>query len=66
VCVTSFHKKQGMLNHTIFFTITSLKCPMGYTPLEGHVVNVEMVQSTGLNYTWRAISMTPVDMLKKQ
>ncbi|XP_036031445.1 cancer/testis antigen 55-like [Onychomys torridus] len=63
VCVTSIHKQQGVLNHTIFFTFHSLKCPMGYTPLVGHVVNVVVVQSIRPNYNWRAISMMPVNKL---
>ncbi|CAO2622060.1 Cancer/testis antigen 55 [Lemmus lemmus] len=61
--VTSIHRRQGMLNHSIFFTLDSLKCPLGYTPLVGHVVNVVMVQSIRPNYSWRAISMSPVKRL---
>ncbi|XP_015856349.2 cancer/testis antigen 55 [Peromyscus maniculatus bairdii] len=63
VCVTSIHKRQGVLNHTIFFTFRSLKCPVGYTPLVGHVVDVVVVQSIRPNYNWRAVSMTPVNKL---
>ncbi|XP_059107535.1 cancer/testis antigen 55-like [Peromyscus eremicus] len=63
VCVTSIHEQQGVLNHTIFFTFHSLKCPVGYTPLVGHVVNVVVVQSIRPNYNWRAVSMTPVNKL---
>ncbi|OBS70739.1 hypothetical protein A6R68_00723, partial [Neotoma lepida] len=61
VCVTSIQKRHGVLNHTIFFTFDSLKCPMGYTPLVGHVVNVVVVQSIRPNYNWRAVFMMPVN-----
>ncbi|XP_050997867.1 cancer/testis antigen 55-like [Acomys russatus] len=61
VCVTSIHRREGMLNHTIFFTFHSLKLPNGYTPLVGHMVNVVMVQSIRPKYNWRAISMKPVE-----
>lgn len=60
VCVTSIHRRNGMLNNTIFFTFDSLNLPLGYTPLVGHMVNVVMVLSIRSNYTWRAISMIPV------
>ncbi|XP_052026667.1 cancer/testis antigen 55-like [Apodemus sylvaticus] len=60
VCVTSIHRREGMLNHTIFFTLDSLCLPLGYTPVVGHVVSVVIVQSIKPNYNWRAISMTPV------
>nr|BAE37518.1 unnamed protein product [Mus musculus] len=60
VCVTSIHKRKGMLNHTIFFTLDSLNLPLGYTPILGHMVNVVIIQSTQQNYKWRAISMTPI------
>ncbi|KAL6091554.1 hypothetical protein STEG23_025232 [Scotinomys teguina] len=63
VCVTSIHKQQGVLDHTIFFTFHSLKCPVGYTPLVGHVVNAVVVQSIRPNYNWRAVSMKPVNKL---
>lgn len=63
VCVTSIHRRKGMLNHTIFFTFDSLHLPLGYTPLVGHLVNVVMVQSIRSNYNWRAISMTPVEQV---
>ncbi|XP_038956112.1 cancer/testis antigen 55-like isoform X1 [Rattus norvegicus] len=63
VCVTSIHRRKGMLNHTIFFTFDSLHLPLGYTPLVGHMVNVVMVQSIRSNYNWRAISMTPVEQV---
>ncbi|XP_052026665.1 cancer/testis antigen 55-like [Apodemus sylvaticus] len=60
VCVTSIHRREGMLNHTIFFTLDSLRLPLGYTPVVGHMVSVVIVQSIKPNYNWRAISMTPV------
>uniref|UniRef100_A0A8C6MQQ9 Uncharacterized protein n=1 Tax=Mus spicilegus TaxID=10103 RepID=A0A8C6MQQ9_MUSSI len=60
VCVTSIHKKKGMLNHTIFFTLDSLNLPLGYSPILGHMVNVVIIQSTQQNCKWRAISMTPI------
>ncbi|XP_040600568.1 cancer/testis antigen 55-like [Mesocricetus auratus] len=59
VLVTHVHKGKGVLDHTIFFTLESLKLPEGYTPLVGHVVSVVIVQSIRPNYNWRAISMTP-------
>ncbi|XP_041493303.1 cancer/testis antigen 55-like [Microtus oregoni] len=61
--VTSIHRRQGLLNHSIFFTLNSLKCPLGYTPLVGHVVNAVIVQSIRSHYSWRAIAMSPVKVL---
>ncbi|KAH0509146.1 Cancer/testis antigen 55 [Microtus ochrogaster] len=61
--VTSIHRRQGLLNHSIFFTLNSLKCPVGYTPLVGHVVNAVIVQSIRSHYSWRAIAMSPVKVL---
>ncbi|XP_051034565.1 cancer/testis antigen 55-like [Phodopus roborovskii] len=63
VHVTSVHRRQGVLNHTIFFTLVSLKLPVAYTPVVGHVVSAVIVQSIRPNYNWRAISMTPVNMM---
>ncbi|XP_028638738.1 cancer/testis antigen 55-like [Grammomys surdaster] len=60
VFVTSIHRREGMLNHSIFFTLDSLHLPLGYTPFVGHMVSVVIVQSIRPNYNWRAISMTPV------
>ncbi|GAB1302780.1 hypothetical protein APTSU1_001801900 [Apodemus speciosus] len=60
VCVTNVHRREGMLNHTIFFTLDSLRLPLGYTPVVGHMVSVVIVQSIRPNYNWRAITMTPV------
>ncbi|XP_034341440.1 cancer/testis antigen 55-like [Arvicanthis niloticus] len=58
--VTSINRREGTLNHSIFFTLDSLHLPLGYTPFVGHMVSVVMVQSMRPNYSWRAISMSPV------
>ncbi|XP_016819323.2 cancer/testis antigen 55-like isoform X1 [Cricetulus griseus] len=64
VRITSMHRRQGVLNHTIFFTLESLKRPVGYTPHAGQLVSAVIVQSIRPNYNWRAISMTPVLMIR--
>lgn len=60
VPVTSINRREGTLNHSIFFTLDSLHLPLGYTPSVGHMVSVVIVQSIRPNYSWRAISMRPV------
>ncbi|XP_028617552.1 cancer/testis antigen 55-like [Grammomys surdaster] len=63
VRVTKTDGRTGMLEDTIFFTLDSLKLPSGYVPQVDDVVNVVAVQSIQPNYFWRAVTMTPVQVL---
>ncbi|XP_031229660.1 cancer/testis antigen 55 [Mastomys coucha] len=63
VRVTKTDGRTGVLEDTIFFTLDSLKLPSGYVPKPNDVVNVVAVQSIQSTYFWRAISMTPVQVL---
>nr|XP_012613465.2 cancer/testis antigen 55-like [Microcebus murinus] len=60
VYVTSLHGRNGVIDDTIFFTLDSLKLPDGYIPQRYDVVNAVVVESIQLCYTWRAVSVTPV------
>lgn len=62
-CVTKMDGRTGVLENDIFFTLDSLKLPFGYVPQAGDVVNVVAVQSIHPNYFWRAVAMTPVQVL---
>ncbi|XP_228664.3 cancer/testis antigen 55 [Rattus norvegicus] len=62
-CVTKMDGRTGVLENDIFFTLDSLKLPSGYVPQAGDVVNVVAVQSIHPNYFWRAVAMTPVQVL---
>lgn len=63
VRVTRTDGSTGVLEDTIFFTLDSLKLPSGYVPQPDDVVNVVAVQSMQSNYFWRAVAMTPVQVL---
>ncbi|GAB1302782.1 Cancer/testis antigen 55 [Apodemus speciosus] len=63
VRVTKTEGRTGVLEDTIFFTLDSLKLPSGYVPQPDDVVNVVAVQSIQPNYFWRAVAMTPVQVL---
>uniref|UniRef100_A0A8B7TS39 Cancer/testis antigen 55-like n=1 Tax=Castor canadensis TaxID=51338 RepID=A0A8B7TS39_CASCN len=62
VCITSIHGRHGVVDNAIFFTLDSLKLPPGYVPQLHDLVNVVIVESAQSCYTWRAVSMTPVQM----
>ncbi|XP_034340762.1 cancer/testis antigen 55-like [Arvicanthis niloticus] len=63
VRVTKIDGRTGVLEDTIFFTLESLKLPSGYMPKADDLVNVIAVQSIQPNYFWRAVTMTPVQVL---
>ncbi|XP_021043887.1 cancer/testis antigen 55 [Mus pahari] len=63
VRVTRTDGRTGVLGDTIFFTLDSLKLPSGYVLHPDDVVNVVAVQSMQSNYFWRAVAVSPVQVL---
>jgi hypothetical protein len=62
VYISNMHGSQGVIDDAIFFTLDSLKLPPGYVPQLHDLVDVVIVESAQSCYTWRAVSMTPVQM----
>ncbi|XP_008587692.1 PREDICTED: cancer/testis antigen 55 [Galeopterus variegatus] len=60
VCITSLRGRNGVIDHTVFFTFNSLALPDGYVPQKYDVVNAVVVESIQMGYRRRADSMTPV------
>nr|XP_020010556.1 cancer/testis antigen 55-like [Castor canadensis] len=63
VYITWLQDRCGVIDYTIFFTLDSLKLPVGYIPQPYDIVSVVVVESVQLCCTWRAVSMTPVQIL---
>ncbi|XP_041650472.1 RNA helicase Mov10l1 [Cheilinus undulatus] len=59
VHVTSVHGNNGVVDDTVFFCLDSLLLPANYKPLQGHLVNLVMVESSQSFYSWRALCMAP-------
>ncbi|XP_034541306.1 RNA helicase Mov10l1 isoform X2 [Notolabrus celidotus] len=59
VCVTSVYGNSGVVDDTVFFSLESLLLPANYKPLQGHLVNLVMVESSQSFYSWRALCMAP-------
>nr|XP_034341902.1 cancer/testis antigen 55-like [Arvicanthis niloticus] len=63
VCVTSIDGRNGMVESTIFFTLDSLHIPSGYIPGLYDIVDIVAVDTMQPRYSWRAVSMTPLQMV---
>nr|XP_034341905.1 cancer/testis antigen 55-like [Arvicanthis niloticus] len=63
VCVTSIDGRNGMVESTIFFTLDSLHIPSGYIPGLYDIVDVVAVDTMQPHCSWRAVSMTPLEMV---
>ncbi|XP_017205207.1 cancer/testis antigen 55 [Oryctolagus cuniculus] len=61
--VTSVSGRNGVIDDSIYFTLDSLICPVGYVPKSNHMVNVDIVESSQGCHMWRAVSITPVHMM---
>ncbi|CAJ1056264.1 RNA helicase Mov10l1 isoform X1 [Xyrichtys novacula] len=59
VCVTSVYGDSGVVDDSVFFSLESLLLPADYKPLQGHLVNLVMVESSQSFYSWRALCMAP-------
>uniref|UniRef100_A0A4W6FNH5 RNA helicase n=1 Tax=Lates calcarifer TaxID=8187 RepID=A0A4W6FNH5_LATCA len=59
VCVTSVYGNIGVVEDSVFFSLSSLLLPAHYQPLPGHLVNLVMVESSQSFYSWRALCMAP-------
>ncbi|KAM7003512.1 RNA helicase Mov10l1-like [Tautogolabrus adspersus] len=59
VCVTSVYGNNGVVDDSVFFSLDSLLLPANYQPLQGHLVNLVMVESSQSFYSWRALCMAP-------
>ncbi|OBS74396.1 hypothetical protein A6R68_15070, partial [Neotoma lepida] len=66
VCVTKIDGNTGVLESRIFFTLDSLQRPAGYTPGLYDIVDVVAVESIEPHYSWRAVSMIPVEVFINQ
>lgn len=63
VWISSVHGRNGVIANTVFFTLDSLILPEGYMPEVYDAVNVNIVKSDQGHYIWRAVSVTPVEMM---
>ncbi|XP_029991489.1 RNA helicase Mov10l1 [Sphaeramia orbicularis] len=59
VHVTSLNGNMGVVDDSVFFSLDSVLLPANYQPLQGHLVNVVMVESSQSFYSWRALCMAP-------
>ncbi|XP_020501549.1 RNA helicase Mov10l1 [Labrus bergylta] len=59
VRVTSVYGNNGVVDDSVFFCLDSLLLPAQYQPLQGHLVNLVMVESSQSFYSWRALCMAP-------
>ncbi|GAB1302789.1 RNA helicase Mov10l1 [Apodemus speciosus] len=63
VCITSIDGRNGVVDDIVFFTLDYLHTPPGYTPSLYYIVNVLAVDSFQPYCSYRAVSMTPVEMV---
>uniref|UniRef100_A0A3Q3A978 Mov10 like RISC complex RNA helicase 1 n=1 Tax=Kryptolebias marmoratus TaxID=37003 RepID=A0A3Q3A978_KRYMA len=49
----------GVVEDSVFFSLSSLLLPAHYQPSPGDLVNLVMVESTQSLYSWRALCMAP-------
>ncbi|XP_060230700.1 cancer/testis antigen 55-like [Meriones unguiculatus] len=61
-CITRLDGRTGVVEPCMFFSLDSLHTLPGYTPALYDIVNVIAVDSIQLHYSWRVVSMIPVDM----
>nr|XP_051689366.1 cancer/testis antigen 55-like [Oryctolagus cuniculus] len=61
VRITSVHGRNGVIDHTTFFTLDSVKLPDGYMPQIHDVVNAVVVESVHAGYICRAVLITPCE-----
>ncbi|XP_017290246.2 RNA helicase Mov10l1 isoform X2 [Kryptolebias marmoratus] len=59
VRVTSVFGGSGVVEDSVFFSLSSLLLPAHYQPSPGDLVNLVMVESTQSLYSWRALCMAP-------
>ncbi|XP_017205181.2 cancer/testis antigen 55 [Oryctolagus cuniculus] len=63
VWISNVLGRNGVIANTVFFTLDSLILPEGYMPEVRDAVNVNIVKSDQGRYIWRAVSVTPVEMM---
>ncbi|GAB1302787.1 hypothetical protein APTSU1_001802600 [Apodemus speciosus] len=63
VCITSIDGRNGVVDDIVFFTLDNLHTPPGYTPSLYDIVNVVAVDSIQQYCCYRAVSITPVEMV---
>ncbi|XP_021485609.2 cancer/testis antigen 55-like [Meriones unguiculatus] len=63
VCITRLDGRTGVVEPCMFFSLDSLHTLPGYTPALYDIVNVIAVDSIHLHYSWRVVSMIPIDRL---
>ncbi|XP_029472882.1 RNA helicase Mov10l1 isoform X1 [Rhinatrema bivittatum] len=61
VSITILYGRSGVIDDSIFFTLDSLRLPVGYYPCRGDVVSAVVIESSQSCYIWRALCMTPLD-----
>ncbi|KAF7224131.1 RNA helicase Mov10l1 [Nothobranchius furzeri] len=59
VSVTSVYGGSGVVEDSVFFSLSSLLLPTNYQPSVGDLVNLVMVESSQSLYSWRALCMAP-------
>ncbi|XP_028286299.1 RNA helicase Mov10l1 [Parambassis ranga] len=59
VFVTNMYGNIGVVDNSVFFSLDSLLLPANYQPMQGHLVNIVMMESSQSLYTWRALCMAP-------
>ncbi|XP_069832972.1 RNA helicase Mov10l1 isoform X1 [Dendropsophus ebraccatus] len=61
VKITAFYGASGVLDDSIFFTVDSLRLPVGYKPQRNNLVNAIVVESNQSCYVWRALCLAPTN-----
>ncbi|XP_068132448.1 RNA helicase Mov10l1 [Hyperolius riggenbachi] len=61
VKITAFYGTTGVIDESIFFTMTSLILPEGYKPQRYDVVNAVVLESSQSCYVWRALCIAPAN-----
>ncbi|XP_062038987.1 cancer/testis antigen 55-like [Lepus europaeus] len=61
VRITNVNGRNGVIDHTTFFTLDSVKLPDGYMPQIHDVVNAVVVESVLAGYICRAVLITPCE-----